>query len=152
MVLKVGEMAPDFTLKDQEGKEFKLSDFRGKRVLLSFHPMAWTGVCAKQMKALEADYEAFKAENTLAVGISTDTAPSKKAWAESLGITHTRLLSDFWPHGAVSQLYGTFLKDKGFSGRANILVDEKGKIRFVKTYEILDQPGFEEIIKAIKAL
>jgi peroxiredoxin len=152
MVLKVGEVAPDFTMKDQEGKEFKLSEFRGKRVLLSFHPMAWTGVCAKQMQALEANYQAFKALNTVAVGISTDTVPSKKAWAESLGVKNTRLLSDFWPHGAVSQLYGTFFKDKGFSGRANILVDEKGKIAFVKTYDIPEPPGFEEIIKVIKAM
>ncbi len=152
MVLKVGEMAPDFTLKDQEGKDFKLSEFRGQRVLLSFHPMAFTGHCARQMKSLETNYAAFKALNTVAVGISTDTVPTKKAWADSLGITHTRLLADFWPHGAVSQLYGTFLTDKGFSRRASVLIDEMGRIALVKTYEIDQPPGAEEIIKAIKAL
>jgi len=106
--LQPGEIAPDFTLSDQKGSEFKLSSMRGKRVLLSFHPLAWTGVCAKQMQALESHKGAFAALNTEAVGISVDSVPTKKAWADDLGIKQTRLLSDFWPHGYVAKLYGLF--------------------------------------------
>ena len=93
--LKIGEMAPDFVLKDQSGQELKLSELRGKRVLLSFHPAAWTGVCAKQMQSLEKNNDTFQSLNTLPLGISTDSVPAKKAWAEHLGIKNVQLLSDF---------------------------------------------------------
>jgi len=152
MPLKVGEMSPDFTLKDQHGKEFKLSDFRGKRVLLSFHPLAWTKVCALQMQSLEKNKDTFAALNTVPVGINVDPVPSKKAWAESLGIKDVRLLSDFWQHGAVAKLYGLFREKDGFSERANVIVDEKGKIAFVKVYEISQLPDIEEVINVIRGL
>lgn len=76
--LKKGDTAPDFVLRDQSGKEFKLSDFRGKRVLLSFHPAAWTRVCSLQMQSLEENKDVFESLNTVAVGVSVDTIPSKK--------------------------------------------------------------------------
>ena len=147
-----GEMALDFTLKDQNGKDFKLADFRGKRVLLSFHPLAWTGICAKQMQSLEANKETFQSLNTVPVGISVDSVPTKKAWAEDLKIKDVRLLSDFWPHGQVAKLYGIFLEDKGIAGRTNIIVDEKGKVAFTKVYEISELPDINEIIEVLKAL
>ena len=79
--LKKGDIAPDFILRDQSGKEFKLSDLKGKKVLLSFHPLAWTRVCSQQMQSLEENKNVFESLNTVAVGLSVDTAPSKKAWA-----------------------------------------------------------------------
>ena len=150
--LQKGEMAPNFTLKDQNGKDFKLADLRGKRVLLSFHPLAWTGICAKQMQSLEANKETFQSLNTVPVGISVDSVPTKKAWAEDLKIKDVRLLSDFWPHGQVAKLYGIFQEDKGIAGRANIIVDENGKVAFSKVYEISELPDINEIIKVLKAL
>lgn len=147
---KVGDEAEDFTLKDQNEKEFKLSQFQGKRVLLSFHPLAWTGVCAKQMKSLEDNKDAFDSLDTVAVGLSVDTIPSKKAWADSLGIKNTPLLSDFWPHGEVANLYGIFRKKNGFSERANIIVDENGKIVFFKVYPIPELPDINEITDFLK--
>lgn len=149
---EVGDQAKDFTLKDQNEEEFKLPHFKGKRVLLSFHPLAWTGVCAKQMKSLEANKEAFDSLNTAALGISVDTIPSKKAWADSLGIKNTPLLSDFWPHGEVANLYGIFRKKNGFSERANIIVDENGKIVFFKVYPIPELPDINEIMDFLKNL
>ena len=150
--LKTGDMAPDFVLKDQSGKEFKLSDFRGKRVLLSFHPAAWTRVCSLQMQSLEENKDVFESLNTVAAGLSVDTIPSKKAWAKDLGITNTRLLADFWPHGAVAKLYGIFREKEGFSERANIIVDESGKVVFFKIYEIGQLPDIQEIISFLKKL
>lgn len=149
---KVGDVAKDFVLKDQNEKEFKLSEYKGKRVLLSFHPLAWTGVCAKQMKSLEANKETFDLLNTVAVGLSVDSAPSKKAWAETLGILSTSLLADFWPHGGVAKLFGIFREKNGISERANILVDEDGKIVFVKVYPIPELPDINEIIDFLKSL
>ena len=147
-----GEAAPDFTLKDQHGHDFKLSDKRGTRVLLSFHPLAWTGVCAQQMKNLEAAKGTFASLNTEAVGISVDSVPTKKAWAEDLGIKTTRLLADFWPHGQVARDYGIFREADGFAERANIIVDETGTVRFVKVYEISQLPDLNEVIGVLKGL
>ena len=149
---RIGEMAKDFALKDQNGKEFTLSQFKGKRVLLSFHPLAWTDVCSKQMKSLEDNKEALDSLNTVALGMSIDTIPSKLAWAGSLGIKNTPLLSDFWPHGEVAKLYGIFRDRHGTSERANIVVDENQKIVFFKVYDIPQLPDMNEIIDFIKSL
>jgi len=151
-LLGIGEIAPDFVLKDQNGADFRLSELRGKRILLSFHPLAWTEVCAKQMQALEENREVLESLNTIAIGLSVDTVPSKKAWADHLGIKTVRLLSDFWPHGQVADAYGIFREKNGFSERANIIVDVNGKIVFVKVYEIRQLPDIGEIIGIIKAL
>jgi peroxiredoxin len=149
---RVGEKARGFTLEDQNEREFTLSDFKDKRVLLSFHPLAWTSVCAAQMKSLEDNKRNFDSLGTVAVGVSVDTVPSKKAWAESLGIKNTRLLSDFWPHGKVAELYGIFRTEDGVSERANIIVDGKQRIVFFKLYELGQLPDIQEIIDALKKL
>lgn len=149
-MIKVGDNAPDFTLKDHNRNDVKLSEFKGKRVLLSFHPLAWTKVCAEQMKSLEAHAKTFAELNTVALGISVDTVPSKNAWAKELGIEVTRLLCDFWPHGALAKSYGIFREKAGTSERANILIDEKGVVSFAKVYEISQLPDINEILEYLK--
>jgi peroxiredoxin len=144
------DRAPDFVLKDQHGEEVRLSDLKGRKVLLSFHPLAWTAICAEQMKSLERNAPVFEQLNTVAFGISVDSVPSKKAWAEHLEIVHTRLLSDFWPHGEVAQLYSIFREENGFSERANILVDENQKVRFIKVYPISELPDIKEIVQILE--
>ena len=148
--IQKGEIAEDFVLKDQNGKEFKLSSMRGKKVLLSFHPLAWTNVCSKQMQSLEAKTDKFASLNTVPAGISIDSVPTKKAWAENLGIKNTRLLSDFWPHGHVAKLYGIFRENDGFSERANIILDDGGKVIFSKVYPLSELPDIEEIIRVLE--
>jgi peroxiredoxin len=148
--LWVGDIAPDFTLKDHHNREFKLSSFAGRRVLLAFHPLAWTPVCAEQMKALEARKPAFDELQIVAAGISVDSFPTKHAWAKSLGIKETRLLCDFWPHGAVAHAMGVFREEDGFSERANILVDEQGRVAFIKVYDIPQVPDLDEVIASLK--
>ncbi|MCD6188895.1 MAG: redoxin domain-containing protein, partial [Thermococcus sp.] len=118
--------------------------------LLSFHPLAWTSVCEKQMKALEENYEKFENLNVVPVGISVDAIPSKKAWAEHMGLKKLRILSDFWPHGVVARLYGIFREKEGFSERTNVLVDEDGKIIFFKAYPIRELPNLEEIFEFLQ--
>jgi peroxiredoxin len=146
----IGQSIPDFVLKDHHNKEFRLSEFKGKRVLLSFHPLAWTKVCAQQMKSLEENKNRFDELNTIALGLSVDTVPSKHAWVKQLGIKETRLLSDFWPHGEVAKKLGIFREKEGFSERANIVIDENLKVIFMKIYEIPQLPDIEEIISYLK--
>ena len=151
-VINEGDVIPEFKLKDQNDNEVKLSDYKGKKVLLSFHPLAWTGICAKQMKSLEENKNKFDDLNTIALGLSVDTVPSKKAWAEELGVENTRLLADFWEHGSYAKKLGIFLEEKGISQRANIIIDENGKVAFVKIYPISELPDIDEIISKIKEL
>ena len=147
-----GETAPDFILKDQYGKDFKLSDYKGKKVLLSFHPLAWTGICTQQMKSLEENYKAFTELNTVPVGLSVDAVPTKKAWSDNMGLKQLKILADFWPHGGVAKAYGLFREHGGTSERANVIIDEKGKVAWVKVYEILYLPDVNEVLAVIKKM
>jgi peroxiredoxin len=147
--LSVGAKVKDFTLKDQTGQDFTLSAFKGKKVLLSFHPLAWTSICAKQMQALEKNLKVFEKAGAVAVGLSVDSVPCKTAWAKSLKVEKTRLLADFWPHGKIASALGLFRKE-GFSERANILIDEKGKVAWFKVYPIRELPDIREVLAVVK--
>ena len=151
MTIQVGDSAPDFRLQDNRGKEVRLEDYRGKRVLLSWHPLAWTSVCAEQMKSLENNTHVFAELNTVALGLSVDSVPCKNAWAKQLGVADTRLLADFWPHGGAAQAYGLFREEQGTSMRANVILDENGTVSFIKTYDIPQLPDITEIIQFLKA-
>lgn len=146
----VGEKLQDFVLKDQDNKENNSADLRGKKILLSFHPLAFTGICASQMKSLEDNLETFSQLNTVPLGLSIDQQFAKGAWADELGIENVRLLSDFWPHGGVAKNLDLFREKHGTSQRANVIVDEEGKIIFVKVYEIGELPDINEIIEFLK--
>ncbi len=148
--IEAGEKAPEFELKDHEDEKTNLSDFDGERVLLSFHPLAWTSVCRNQMVDLENNFQKFLEENVVPLGISIDPQPSKQAWAEELGLKNIRLLSDFWPHGETAKKYGIFRDKEGFSERANILIDEEGNIEFIKIYQLGERPDIEELLNLVK--
>lgn len=148
--IKIGDKIQDFTLRDHKGKDVHLEDFKGKNVILSFHPLAWTSVCAEQMKALEENYELFTSLDTIAFGISVDPTPSKRAWAKELGITHIKLLSDFWPHGELAKRYGIFKEKEGVSERANIILDEEQRVIFFKKYPAHELPDITEISRLLQ--
>ncbi len=83
-IVRVGTAAPRLALKDQDGDLVNLTALQGKRVLLSFHPLAWTEVCRLQMQALEARATDFTRLGTVPLGVSVDPVPCKKAWAEAI--------------------------------------------------------------------
>jgi peroxiredoxin len=149
-MVKVGDSAPDLALKDQAGNVIRLTDLKGKKVLLSFHPLAWTRVCAEQMKSLEANCQTLSDLNTIALGLSVDSVPCKKAWARELGITRTSLLADFWPHGQAAKSLGIFRENDGYSERANILLSENREVLWIKMYPIPQLPDVNEVIQVIK--
>lgn len=150
--IEVGDKAPEFTLKDQGEKEITLSNFKGRKVILSFHPLAWTSVCTLQMQDLEKYKGDFAQMNAVAIGLSVDSVPCKKAWAEAIGVKDTPLLADFWPHGGVAKAYGIFRERNGFSERAVFVLDEEGIVRFKKVYPIREVPDIGEILKAAAEL
>lgn len=149
IMIQKGKKVNEFTLKDQNGQDFQLAEYRGVKVLLSFHPLAWTSICALQMKALEKNKRSFDKLNTVAVGLSVDSVPCKVAWAKSLKIKKTKILADFWPHGGVAKSMG-LLRSEGFSERANVIVNETGKVIFVKVYPIKQLPDIGEILDVLK--
>jgi peroxiredoxin len=151
-IIQLGKKVQSFTLQDQSGDNFILSRMKGRRVLLSFHPLAWTPVCALQMQSLEKNKKIFDKLNTVAVGLSVDSVPSKAAWAKAIKIKNTKLLADFWPHGKVAKGLGLFLEQDGISQRVNIILDESARVCFVKVYPISKLPDIDEIIVFLKNL
>jgi len=151
-MITIRSKAPDFTLNDQNNKTVTLSKFADKKIILSFRPLAWTPVCHDQMLSLEKNFDFFKNLNTIAFGLGVDSAPSNKAWAVSMGISKTRFLSDFWPHGEVAKLYDVFRETDGFSERANIIIDESQKVIFAKVYPVNQLPEISELIHFIEHL
>jgi peroxiredoxin len=151
MALKAGDEAPDFELRSHRGGTVRLSDFRGKRqVVVAFHPLAFTPVCASQMSAYQSDLARFEALNAVVLGVSVDAQSAKSAWAQTLGPISFDLLSDFHPHGEVAQKYGVFRAKDGISERAIFVVDTQGKIAWTKTYEIPEQPDNQELLDALR--
>jgi len=148
--IKVGDAFGDFSLESHTEALIDTAALAGKKLLLSFHPLAWTEVCAKQMQSLEANYEAFQLLTTVPYGVSVDAVPCKKAWAKSLGIEKVDLLADFWPHGGLAQKLGLFIDKFGFSERANVILDEQRKALFVKVYPIKELPDIKEVLDFLR--
>ena len=151
MPIAVGQAAPDFTLKDQSQKDVKLSDFRGKSVLLAFYPLDWSPVCTKEHACFTDDLRSFEGVNAQVLGISVDSAWSHKAYAEKMGIRYP-LLADFEPKGAVAARFGLYLGDKGITNRASVIVDKQGVVRYVKVYEILSPRSNQELVEELRKM
>ncbi|PKN85485.1 MAG: peroxiredoxin [Deltaproteobacteria bacterium HGW-Deltaproteobacteria-1] len=148
--IQVGDVFGDFSLKSHTEAVVDTEALAGKKILLSFHPLAWTEVCARQMQSLDANFEAFLSLNTVPLGLSVDSVPCKKAWAESLGIEKVDLLADFWPHGGIASKLGIFIDKFGFSERANIILDKQRMVIFVKVYPMRELPDISEVLDFLR--
>jgi peroxiredoxin len=139
-MLAVGADAPDFTLHDQNRQPVTLSDYRvvegARNVLLVFFPLAFTGICQGELDQLRDHLPDFENDDSAVLAISVGPAPTHKVWATESGFLFP-VLSDFWPHGAVSQAYGVFNDDVGIANRGTFVIDRSGTIRFAE----MKQPG-----------
>lgn len=150
--LKVGDAAPDFTLKTPNREDWHLSDLRGKKnVVLAFVPFAFSSVCSAQLPSYEAELSRFRDFDTEVVSISMDSGFALGAWAKSMHTTFP-LLSDFYPQGQVVDLYGV-RHAMGMAERALFVVDKEGIIRYI---EIMHSPGEmpnnEDLFEALRKL
>lgn len=136
-MLDVRAIAPDFTLHDQNQQPVTLSSYRGaKNVLLVFFPLAFTGICQGELDWLRDHLSDFENDDSATLAISVGPPPTHKIWSTQSGFTFP-VLSDFWPHGEVSQAYGVFNDVVGISNRGTFVVDRSGIIRFAE----MKQPG-----------
>ena len=152
MPIAVGQPAPDFVLKDQEQKEVKLSDFKGKKnVVMVFYPLDWSPTCTKEHACFVNDMKQFEQLDAQVLGLSVDSVWSHKAWAEKMGIRYP-LLADFHPRGAVASKYGMYLEDRGITGRAIAIINRAGQVAWFKQYDIPAVPDIQEVAQALAQL
>ena len=146
--MKIGENAPDFTLKDGGGNDWKLSDRKGKTVVLLFYPGDNTPVCTKQMCSVRDNWEDYQKTGAEVVGISTDSAASHKNFAEEHNLPLT-LLSD--ETGEVSKSYDAKSWLPGRSARAVVVIDKSGVVRHHQVQSLsVFRPKDDEVLEAIR--
>jgi peroxiredoxin (alkyl hydroperoxide reductase subunit C) len=151
-MIAAGEPAPDFTLRDQDGKKVSLSGYRGRRVLLVFYPMDFSPVCADQLSLYQEVKPQIAAKGVELVGISVDHGFAHKAFQEKLGID-TRLLADFEPKGEVARAYGAYIDKVGHANRSLVLIGPEGVVEWVhESPTPLEIPGANVIFDALASL
>lgn len=151
-MIAAGEPAPDFTLRDQDGEEVSLADFRGRRLLLVFYPLDFSPVCADQLSIYQEVKPQIAEQGVEMVGISIDSAFAHKAFQEKLGID-TPLLADFEPKGKVARAYGAYIEATGHANRSLVLIDEQGTVEWVhESPTPLEIPGANLIFDALASV
>ncbi|MEV6981149.1 peroxiredoxin [Sphaerisporangium sp. NPDC051017] len=129
MAAEVGDKAPEFELQDQHGVPVRLADLRGRRVVLMFYPLAFSGVCHGELSALRDEFVGSAPEDVQVLTVSVDSVFAHRAWADQEGFTFP-LLSDFWPHGEVARAYGVFDDERGVAVRGTFVIDGEGVVRW----------------------
>jgi peroxiredoxin (alkyl hydroperoxide reductase subunit C) len=153
MAVSVGQEAPDFTLTNQAREEVSLSSFRGvKNVVLMFYPLAFSGVCTRQLTDIGAHEGRYAAEDAQVLGVSVDSFHTQAAFGKSLELDTTMLLADFEPKGAVARAYGVYLDERGHSARATFVIDKAGIIRHADVAVPPQVPDEDSVIATLKRL
>jgi peroxiredoxin len=148
----VGDIAPNFTLRDQNNQEVRLADFQGRRnVVLLFFPGSFTGICRGELCGIRDDLSSFQNDEVQVLAVSVDSTAVQKAWADQQGYEFP-ILADFWPHGGLARAYGVFEETKGRALRATFVIDKTGVVRWSVVNAIPDARDQAEYLKALAAL
>ena len=146
---EVGRPAPDFTLTDGEGNPWRLSDRRGRVVVLLFYPGDETPVCTKQLCSVRDNWEQYRETGAEVVGVSTDSVESHRKFAEHHSLP-LRLLSD--PDRRVAEMFGAKSWLPGRAARAVVVIDAEGRVRQNKAQPLsIFRPKDDEVLAAIRA-
>jgi len=145
----VGDLAPDFTLKNQHGEDIALSSFRGaKNVVVVFFPFAFSGICTGELCDIRDNLGDFAGLDAEVLAISCEHFFSNRAFADRDGYEFS-ILSDFWPHGDVSRSYGTFNDDAGAPNRGTYVLDREGVLRWKVEQGIGEARKLDDVRKAL---
>jgi peroxiredoxin len=153
MSLTAGDVAPEFSLPDQDKQVVSLGELRGSPTLLVFYPFAFSGLCTTELCQLRDELSDYTDAGVRVLAVSTDPVFSLKAFREQQGFDFP-LLSDFWPHGATAQAYGAFNEKAGMALRATFLVDADGTIAFAEVNspgDVREQSGWKDAIGKLAA-
>ena len=152
MTIAIGDVAPDFELKDQSGSKVSLSSFKGKKnVVLVVIPFSFTGTCTGELCAIRDDISAFENDNVQVLAVSCDSMHTQKIFAAQEGYTFP-VLADFWPHGAAAKAYGIFNEDIGCALRGTFIIDKAGIVRWSVVQGLGDARNNGDYKAAIAAL
>jgi peroxiredoxin len=152
MAVEVGQLAPDFELKDQHGTPVRLSGFRGKKnVVLVFYPLAFSGVCSGELAAMRDEFPEASRDDVELLAVSVDSGYALRAWsdAEHFGFS---LLSDFWPHGGTARSYGVFDENMGIATRGTFIIDKDGVVRWKVVNPVPQARDIADYQKALASL
>ena len=149
MPLDVGTPAPDFTLLNQDREPVSLDDLRGSKSVIVFIPFAFTRTCESELCQIRDEYSMFNEADSKVVAITCNTLHANKVWSEQQGFQFD-ILSDWWPHGAVSRKYETFNEGFGYAERTTYFLDENGIVTAVTRSENLGEGrDFDEYRSAL---
>jgi len=151
VTVAVGDTAPDFELKDQHGQTVRLSDYRGRAVLVMFVPFAFTGICTGELCEMRDAGADFVNDSVQTLAVTCDSMFSLKEWAAREGVEYP-VLSDFWPHGATAQAYGVFNAERGCALRGTFLVDADGVLRWSVVNQLGDARSVGDYRAALASL
>jgi len=152
MAVEIGDVAPDFELKDQHGTPVRLSELRGKKnVVLVFYPLAFSGVCSGELYEMRDSFPEAERDDVELLTVSVDSVHVHRTWAEIEGYEFG-LLSDFWPHGAVAKSYGVFDDERGLAMRGTFIIDKSGVVRWKVVSPILQARDLAAYQKALAEL
>ncbi|WP_424358712.1 peroxiredoxin [Methanocella sp. MCL-LM] len=149
--LSPGTQAPDFTLRAGKDKTVKLSDFRGRPVVIAFYPADFSPVCTDQLALYSEVLQEFQRYDAAVIAISVDGIWSHQAFSKSRNLNFP-LLSDFEPKGEIARAYGVYREKDGMSERALFVIDADGVIRWSYVSPVHVNPGAEGILKALEDL
>jgi len=138
MPLAIGTPAPDFTLLNQNREPVSLHDLKGSKSVIVFIPFAFTRTCEGELCQIRDEYTMFNEAEARVVAITCNTLHANRVWTEQQGFQFD-ILSDFWPHGAVSRIYDTFNEGFGYAERTTYFLDEDGVITDVTFSENLGE-------------
>ena len=150
-MLQVGTTAPEFQLHSTPDQKLKLSELKGKKVILAFFPADWSPVCGDQMALYNETLKYFRKHNAELIGISVDSKWCHLAFSQDRKL-HFPLLADFEPKGGVSKLYDVYDHEEGQSKRALYVLDEQGIIRWNYLSPVGINPGADGILDALEEL
>ena len=150
-MLEKGIVAPDFELHATPDQKIKLSDFKGKNVILAFYPADWSPVCGDQMALYNEMLKFFSKQDAQMIGISVDSTWCHNAFQQDRKL-HFPLLADFEPKGEVSKAYGVYDDKVGESKRALFVINKEGEVAWSYLSPTAVNPGADGILNALEEL
>ena len=150
--MKVGEQALDFALRDGDGEEWRLSDHRGRTVVLLFYPGDFTFICPTEFADAAAHYDQFTTLGAELLSVSTDSAFAHKTWHDvspSLKQVRYPMIAD--NAGKLSRYFGTYVEEFGICVPASFIIDPDGVIRACEFHDNRIGRSIEEVLRKLQA-